>query len=82
MMKKPVNRLFQAQPDFLLLIVRKPDGWTPRDLFDIPPICNILSVTPVASYQEAHEDLLRCNRLAEREGLEEWAVLQSLGSQL
>lgn len=33
--------------------------------------------TPVASYAEAYDDLVRCNRLAIRQNLDRWAVILS-----
>ena len=58
------NRISQTQPDYLFLIVRKPKGWKPRNYFDVPPSGTIVSRVLVASYPEAHDDLVRCNRLS------------------
>ncbi len=76
------NRISQTQPDYLFLIVRKPKGWKPRNYFDVPPSGTIVSRVLVASYPEAHDDLVRCNRLSLQNSLETWAVIQSPSSEL
>ena len=76
------NRIATMQPDYLLKIVRRPKGWQPRQLHDIPPASEVLSVDHVASYQEARDDLLRCNRLSLEERLDRWAILESSGGDL
>jgi hypothetical protein len=79
-MKKPINRLAHSQPDYLLLIVRQPEGWRPRRHDDVPPISHVLSVSQVASYEEAQDDLLRCNQLASRHHLKQWAIIHAPNS--
>ncbi|MFT5304217.1 MAG: hypothetical protein ACI87E_003310 [Mariniblastus sp.] len=71
------NRLTSSKPDFVLTIVRKPEHWRPRNYFDKPPHGKVLSKSLIASYEEAHDDLVRCNRLALYESLDTWAVIQS-----
>jgi hypothetical protein len=73
---KTRNRLANYQPDYLFTIVRKPLGWHPKDLDDIPPSGEILSLDYVPSYTEAYDDLLRCNQLALEQNLGKWAVIQ------
>ena len=73
----PENRLTLSQPDFVLTIVRKPDGWRARNYFDKPPYGRVISKSLVASYDEAHEDLVRCNRLSLHRLLDTWAVIQT-----
>ena len=36
----------------------------------------------VASDEEAHDDLVRCNQLAMTHNLNKWAVIQSPGTQI
>lgn len=67
---------FQFQPDYVFSIVRVPDSWQPTAVYNVPPCVEILSQTPVASLDEAIDDLLRCNSLAMKQGLREWAVIQ------
>lgn len=76
------NRIANLRPDYIFLIVRKPRGWTPLHCEDIPPAGEIVSKQFVASYEEAHDDLVRCNELAMHRGLDNWAVVQSAGSDL
>lgn len=71
------NRLTSTKPDFVFTIIRKPEGWRPRNYFDKPPYGRVLSKSLVASYEEAHDDLVRCNRLALHQALDTWAVIQS-----
>merc|ERR1712023_223812 len=75
------NRLHITQ-DFILTIVRLPVSWRPYALYDVPVSGEILSRTPVASYEEAHDDLLRCNRHALKTGSRVWAVIERAGSPL
>jgi hypothetical protein len=70
------NRISQLQPDYIFLIVRKPKGWKPRNYFDVPPSGTVVSRISVASYAEAHDDLVRCNRLSLHKSLDMWAVIQ------
>jgi hypothetical protein len=74
------NRLFQQQPDYILVIIRKPADWTPSHFDDRPPTgrkAEILEADFVASYEEAHEDAIRCNQYAMRLGLDRWAMVIS-----
>ena len=71
------NRLTQLQPDYLLTIVARPRDWRPTHLADAPIGAEQLSTTPVASFEEAHDDLVRCNRLAIKHQLNQWAVIKS-----
>ena len=75
------NRL-QITQDFVLTIVRLPASWRPYALYDVPVSGDILSRTPIASYEEAHDDLLRCNRHALKTGSRVWAVIERAGSPL
>ena len=76
------NRINQTQPDHVLLIVKRPDGWRPRNYFDIPATAEVVSKAYVASYQEAHDDLKRCNQLSLRHGLDTWAVVHAVEAEL
>ena len=78
----PKNRITQGQPDYVFLLVRKPEGWRPRNYYDVPVTAEVLSKTFVASYEEAHDDLERCNRLALRRSLDVWAVVQAVEAEL
>ena len=71
------DKLTSIKPDFVFTIIRKPEGWRPRNYFDKPPYGRVLSKSLVASYEEAHDDLVRCNRLALHRFLDTWAVIQS-----
>lgn len=79
---KTHNRIFRNQPDFLLVIVRRPRGWRPSSLEDVPDGAAAVSRTPVASYGEARDDLLRCNRLAMQTNSRLWAVIECPGADL
>ena len=72
-----INRFSLNRPDYILTFVKKPAGWKPRNYFEKPRQAVILSRHPVASYAEAHDDLVRCNRLALRHSLGEWAVIET-----
>ncbi len=76
------NRMIRTQPDYIFLIVRKPDGWTPTSVDDVPMDQEIVSHQYVASYAEAYDDLLRCNRLSLKRNLDQWAVIQAPGGTL
>ncbi|QDU92462.1 hypothetical protein [Lignipirellula cremea] len=76
------NRVFRTQADYLFLIVRMPIGWKPTRLEETPDHDEVLSQHFVASYAEAYDDLVRCNRLAMEQGLDEWAVIQAPGGEL
>ncbi len=71
------NRLKTSRPDFVFTIVRRPESWRPRNYFDKPPYGRVVSKSLVASYEEAHDDLVRCNRLSLHHSLDTWAVIQS-----
>lgn len=73
-----MNRISFQQPDYLFMIVRAPKGWRPKNYFDVPASYEVLSNTYVASHAEAHDDLKRCNRIALRESLDTWAVIESV----
>ena len=76
------NRLTDGQPDYIFLIIQKPNGWRPRNYFDVPPSGKVVSKTYVASYEEAHDDLQRCNRLSLHHSLDTWAVVQAVEAEL
>ena len=71
-----INRI-NFQPDFIFSIVRVSAEWKPSDIYDVPPAGELLTQTTVASFDEAHEDLVRCNRLALKYNWQEWAVIQT-----
>jgi hypothetical protein len=77
-----INRITQGQPDYIFVVVKKPTNWRPRNYFDVPPNGIVVSKSPVASYPEAHDDLVRCNRLSLRNSLDTWAVIQSVDASL
>ncbi len=70
------NRL-NVQPDFIFSLVRVPQSWKPESVYDVPPSGKIISQMHVASFDEALDDLLRCNELAMKKGLRDWAVIQT-----
>ena len=76
------NRIARVQADYLFMILRPPEGWQPKAAQDIPPGGKVLSVDYVASFDEAHDDLLRCNVLYLRKKFEMWAIVQSAGGDL
>lgn len=77
------NRLFgPPQADYLFIIVRPSRDWQPTALDDVPDDGEILSVDYVASFDEAREDLIRCNHLALRHQINKWAIVQSTGGEL
>lgn len=65
------------QPDYLLLIVRKPIGWQPSAIDSVPPEVDVLRTYHVASFGEAMDDMQRCNRLSVSASLDLWAIVQS-----
>lgn len=75
MANRAKNRLEQAHADYVFIIVRRPAGWQPRAVDDVPPESKILQREYVASYEEAHDDLVRCNQYALGQELDEWAVI-------
>lgn len=76
------NRIVQSQADYLFLILRKPEGWEPTRLDQVPPSGEILSEHYVASYAEAYDDMIRCNRIALERNLDKWSVIQHSGGSL
>lgn len=70
------NRVLAEQPDYLLTIVKMPRGWTPNHLEDVPSGGKVLSIAVVASFAEAHDDLIRCNMIALQKNLRQWAIIQ------
>ena len=71
------NRFTSSGPDFVFTVVRKPENFRPRNYFDKPLHGVVVSKSLVASYEEAHDDLVRYNRLSLYEKLDTWAVIQS-----
>jgi len=76
------NRFTYGQPDYIFVIVQRPDDWRPRNYFDMPPTGKVITKSLVASYDEAHDDLKRCNQWSLRQGLDTWAVIQAVEAQL
>ena len=76
------NRFAKQAPDYLLIIIEKPDDWRAKNYFDVPKLGKVISMTPVSSYAEAHDDLKRCNQLALRHGLKRWAIIETADVQL
>ncbi len=74
------NRNSNYQPDFIFSIVRAPKDWQPENMFDVPSSGKVVSRVPVASFDEAHDDLIRCNQLAIRNGMREWAMIETAGA--
>ena len=70
-------RICILQPDYLLSIVRRPPNWLPTRLDSVPPKLEVLKSYRVASFAEALDDVLRCNRHAIDYSLETWAIVQS-----
>ena len=54
------NNRINVQPDFIFSIFRVPQTWKPEAVYDVPPSGTIISQTPVASFDEAHDDMMRC----------------------
>ena len=75
------DRLGLPQVDSILAIVR-PKDWKPTSVESRPSSYELLSQDLVASYEEACDDLLRCNQLALRKGLDQWAVIFHPGGDL
>ncbi len=65
-------------PDFIFSLVKAPAGWKPRDIYDVPPTGVIVSQVPVASLEEALEDLVRSNKVSLEHGRREWAIIQTV----
>ena len=71
------NRISQLQSDYIFTVVRKPRGWLPADIASVPPTGEVLTRDYVASYEEAVDDLKRCNNYSMEQGLNTWAVIES-----
>ena len=71
------NRIVSTHADYIFVIVRKPNGWQASRIDEVPRGCEILSEQYVASYAEAYDDLVRCNRLSMERDLDQWAVIQA-----
>jgi hypothetical protein len=74
------NRLSNYQPDFIFSIVRAPKNWRPENVFDVPRSGKVVYRMLVASFDEAHDDLVRCNRISIQHGLREWALIETAGA--
>lgn len=64
------------RPDYFFVLVKKPSGWRPKNTFEVPTYDQVVSRTVVASYSEAHDDLVRCNRISLQQNLDTWAVIE------
>ena len=73
---------FTFQRDYILTILKIRSEWQPENVYDIPRAGQIVSQTRVASFEEAHEDLIRCNRIALDFKLDEWAIIQTSKAEL
>ena len=82
MMNRVKNRLTQNQADYILAICRRPSGWQPKSIEDAPADPVVLEIAYVASFEEAHDDMLRCNQYSLRQSLDRWAVIIHPGSQI
>lgn len=71
------NRIAHLQPDYIFAIVIKPAGWEPTRFDEVPPGGKIASKDLVASYEEANDDLVRCNKASLDCALDTWAVILS-----
>lgn len=76
------NRIAGLQADFLFMIVKRPRGWRPQSPLETPPVVEPLSVDYVASFDEAREEMIRCNTLAIKHNLAKWAVVESVGGNI
>jgi len=76
------NRIANLQPDYIFAIIDKPEGWEPKRIDEIPPEGKIVVKEYVASYEEALDDLVRCNKLSLARGLDTWAMVLSPGGGL
>lgn len=59
----------------MLLIVETPGDWQPQTIFDVPRVSVPVSKSVVASFDEAYDDLVRCNSYALKNNLDQWAVI-------
>ncbi|MDG1874299.1 MAG: hypothetical protein P8J27_10340 [Mariniblastus sp.] len=75
-----INRHSGQSPDFIFSVVRVPKDWKPESIFDIPPGGKVIFRVPVASFDEAHEDLVRSNEFALEKGIREWAMIETAGA--
>ena len=66
-----------VHPDYLLSIVKRPSNWLPTRLDSVPSNPEVLKSYRVASFAEALDDVLRCNRHAVDHSLDTWAIVQS-----
>ena len=73
------NRIANVQADYVLMIVCKPPQWQPTQIDDVPPSGEFVCKDYVASFEEAFDDLVRCNKLSIERKLDTWAVIQSPG---
>jgi hypothetical protein len=66
------------RPDYFLVLVKRPQGWRPKNTFEVPnyQFQHVISRSVVASYSEAHDDLVRCNRISLQNDLDTWAVIE------
>ncbi len=70
------------QPDFLFMVLKVPHDWRPNEICDIPPEFEVISSDPVASFDEACDDLVRCNVIAKEYDLAQWAVIQTARAEI
>lgn len=82
MINRVKNRLTKNQADYILTICRRPSGWQPESIDDVPPDAEVLTMAYVASYEEARDDVVRCNQYALREALDRWAVIVHPGAEI
>ena len=71
------RKRFVFHPDYLFSIMQVPDNWSPVDIYAIPPTGKVLRTERVASFDEAHEDLIRSNSLALEKDLKVWAMIET-----
>lgn len=74
-----ITRRPNFQSDFMFSVVRVPNNWRPESIFDVTSPSRVVSRMPVASFEEAHDDLIRCNRIAISLGLRDWAMIETAG---
>jgi hypothetical protein len=71
------NRIVQLQADYVFRVIRKPAGWQPCRFDQFPSGGEVIAECYVASYAEAYDDMVRCNRLALDRDLDQWAIIQA-----
>lgn len=76
------NRRLFIQPDYVLALVIKPEGWKPQRLDDVPPQIEVVKHFPVASFPEALDDVYWNNRLSLKYSFDLWAIVQSPNAEL